>query len=214
LVFQEGKRHLEKADFHAVVRRLAETDPGLGAIVENHGPPPFWVREPGFPTLVHIILEQQVSIASALAAFNKLKVRMGEIRPAEFIKLTDDELRADGFSRQKTRYCRIAAEAVLDGSLDLEGLAGLDDEAGRAALTALTGIGNWTADVYLQMALRRPDIWPVGDLALRAAVQGLFGLEERPKEGEMEAIGERWRPHRSAAAMILWHGYLEGAVVP
>ena len=203
---------MEKADFLAAVRKLAGVDPDLGGIVAAHGPPPFWVREPGFPTLVHIILEQQVSIASALAAFDKLKARMGAVTPEAFLELTDEELRADGFSRQKTRYSRIAAAAVLDGSLDLDRLAALDDAAGRAHLTALIGIGNWTADVYLQMALRRPDIWPVGDLALRAAVQGLYGLEARPKEGEMERYGERWRPHRSAAAMILWHGYLEGAV--
>jgi DNA-3-methyladenine glycosylase II len=207
-------RKLDEGDFLKAVRELADADRGLGAIVAAHGPPPFWVRDPGFPTLVHIILEQQVSIASALAAFNKLKRRMGAVTPAAFLELDDGELRADGFSRQKTRYCRIAAEAVLDGRLDLDGLAEMDDEAARSALTALTGIGSWTADIYLQMALRRSDIWPVGDLALRAAVQGLYRLERRPGEGEMEAYGERWRPHRSAAAMILWHGYLEGAVVP
>jgi DNA-3-methyladenine glycosylase II len=203
-----------KQRFLTAVAELAAGDPGLGSIVAVHGPPPFWVREPGFPTLVHIILEQQVSIASALAAFNKVKIRIGVVTPERFLELTDEELRADGFSRQKTRYCRIAAEAVMDGSLDLAGLASLDDESARAHMTALTGIGKWTADVYLQMALRRPDIWPVGDLALRAAVQGLYGLEGRPNEVEMEAYGERWRPHRSAAAMILWHGYLEGAAVP
>ena len=201
---------MEKSDFLAAVRLLADADPGLGAILAAHGPPPFWIRPPGFATLVHIILEQQVSIASALAALNKLKRRMGAVTPEGFLTLDDEQLRADGFSRQKTRYCRIAAEAVLGGRLDLEGLAALDDEAARTHLTALTGIGPWTADVYLQMALRRPDIWPVGDLALQAAVQGLYGLEARPKAGEMAGYGERWRPHRSAAAMILWHGYLEG----
>ena len=202
-----------EGEFRRAVRKLAAADPALGSIVARYGEPPFWVRAPGFATLVHIILEQQVSIASALAAFNKLKAIVGEVTPVRFLALEDAQLRAAGFSRQKMRYCRIAAKAVLDGSLDLEGLRDLDDDAARASLTALTGIGDWTADVYLQMALRRPDIWPVGDLALQAAVQKVFGLEARPKGAEMGAYGEPWRPHRSAAAMILWHGYLEGVLV-
>ena len=202
-----------ESEFRRAVRKLAAESPQLGAIVARYGEPPFWVREPGFATLVHIILEQQVSLASALAAFKKLKAAVGAVTPESLLGLDDAALRTAGFSRQKIRYCRIAAGAVLDGSLDLDGLGALDDDAARAALTALKGIGDWTADVYLQMALRRPDIWPVGDLALQAAVQKVYGLENRPKGEEMAAYGELWRPNRSTAAMILWHGYLEGVLV-
>ncbi len=206
--FTLGPISLTKASFERAVRHLCVVDSGLAEIVAAVGPPPFWVRPAGFQTLIQIILEQQVSLASAMATFDRLLTLAGDLTPARMLELGDDELRKAGFSRQKTRYCRIAASAVRDGELDLNELSHLGDEAVRQKLTSLTGIGPWTADVYLQMALRRPDIWPIGDVALQTAVQRFSGLQEKPNADEMAAAGESWRPFRTAAAYILWHGYL------
>jgi len=187
---------------------LAERDPDLARVIDRIGPPPMWDREPGFPTLVHIILEQQVSLASAKAAFDKLVARIAPLEPASFLKLEDPELKAIGFSGQKGRYCRELAKAVLGDSLDLDGLASLADDQVRAELTKVTGIGRWTADIYLLMALGRSDVWPRGDLALLKAVRDLKGLAEPPTEVEFEALGDPWRPWRSVAARMLWNHYL------
>jgi DNA-3-methyladenine glycosylase II len=187
---------------------LAERDPDLARVLDRIGPPPMWDREPGFPTLVHIILEQQVSLASAKAAFDKLVVRIAPLEPAPFLNLDDTELKAIGFSGQKGRYCRELAKAVLGGSLDLEGLESLADDRIRSELMKVTGIGRWTADIYLLMALGRPDVWPRGDLALLKAVQDLKGLAEPPTAVEFEALGKPWRPWRSVAARMLWNHYL------
>lgn len=199
---------LNAASFRKAVRILTGRDPDLAALVDRHGPPPFWVRPAGFPTLLHIILEQQVSLASAQATFDRLRLLADPLTPESLLALPDEALRGIGFSRQKIRYCRIAAQAILNGDLPLDHFDRLPDEEVRGRLTALTGIGPWTADIYLQMALRRPDVWPVGDLALRVAVQRFKGLAEKPVSTHMEAIGEAWRPYRSVAAGILWHGYL------
>jgi DNA-3-methyladenine glycosylase II len=190
------------------VRVLAARDPALAAIAERHGPPPLWARDPGFPTLVHIILEQQVSLASARAAFDRLRAAADPLTPERFLAFDDAELLGIGFSRQKARYVRGLSRAILDGSLDLDAVAALDDEAAHAALVAVTGIGPWTATIYLLMALGRPDLWPVGDIALQQAAAEALGLECRPDPAAMAAIGERWRPWRSVAARLLWHDYL------
>jgi len=187
---------------------LASRDSDLAQTLDRLGPPPLWDREPGFPTLVHIILEQQVSLASAKAAFDKLVVRIAPLEPAPFLDLDDTELKAIGFSGQKGRYCRELAKAVLGGSLDLDDLELLADDQVRAELTKVTGIGRWTADIYLLMVLGRPDVWPRGDLALHKAVQDLKGLEAPPTSPEFETLGETWRPWRSVAARILWNHYL------
>lgn len=167
-----------------------------------------WDREPGFPTLVHIILEQQVSLASALAAFNRLCEIADPLTPQSLLKLDDDTLRAAGFSRQKTRYSRGLAQAILDGTFEPEALPAMPDDDARAHLVNLKGIGNWTADVYLLMVLRRPDIWPIGDRALVVAAKEVKGLEQDPTPEEMEELGEMWRPWRSVASRLLWHHYL------
>jgi DNA-3-methyladenine glycosylase II len=199
---------LDETAFAEAAARLCASNPDLAAIVELHGLPEFWAREPGLPTLVLLILEQQVSLASARAAYGRLETRLGGLSTAGILASTDEELRADGFSRQKARYVRALAAAVEDGSLDLELVASLDDDAARAALVVLPGIGPWTAEVYLLSALRRPDTWPVGDIALQEAARRARGLESRPSANELEAIGEAWRPHRATAARILWHLYL------
>jgi len=190
------------------VAALAGGDPRLARIVADYGPPPMWAREPGFPTLLLTILEQQVSLASARAAYVKLLAVAGPLTPERFLELDDAELRTAGFSRQKTRYGRELASAIASGQLDLDGLQALDDETARAALTRIKGIGGWTADIYLLLALRRPDIWPVGDLALARAVQRVTELPAAPTPDQMEAVGAIWRPWRAVAARLLWHYYL------
>jgi DNA-3-methyladenine glycosylase II len=199
---------LDEASLVAALEHIAERDADLAATLARLGPPPLWAREPGFPTLIHIILEQQVSLASARAAFDRLRAVASPLTPERFVALDDETLRAVGFSRQKTAYSRHLAHTILDGKLDLDRLARLDDESARAQLLALKGIGPWTADIYLLMALRRPDIWPTGDLGLVNAVREVKGLERRPTAEEMHAIGEAWRPYRAAAARLLWHHYL------
>lgn len=190
------------------VAELARRDPDLAAVVERHGSPPLWAREPGFPTLVLLILEQQVSLASARAAYNRLEAATGTVTPVSLLALDDGELRTAGFSRQKAGYARALAEAMLGGAFDPDSLPDLDDDGVRRALTALKGIGPWTAEIYLLMVLRRPDAWPAGDLALATAAQQVKGLAARPSPAELVELAEAWRPWRAAAARILWHHYL------
>ena len=190
------------------VAHLCGRDPDLAAVVERHGAPPAWQRPAGFATLVHMILEQQVSLASARAAFERIRAAAGELNPEALLSFDDADMLAFGFSRQKTRYARLLAEAVRSGQIDLDGLSRLPDADARQALTALTGIGPWTADVYLLMALMRPDVWPAGDLALAVAAQEVKGLATRPDPAALTELGERWRPVRAVAARILWHHYL------
>lgn len=187
---------------------LLEQDPDLAAIFKRYGEPPEWKREPGFATLLHIILEQQVSLASALRAFEKLNALIPELTPTTFLKLDDVALKKAGFSRQKTRYGRALAQSILDGELRLEFLPNLSDDEVRRELTKIVGIGAWTANIYLLMVLRRPDVWARGDLALAVAVQEIKHLPERPSQDELEIIAHSWQPHRSYAARLLWHYYL------
>lgn len=194
--------------FRQALHVLKDRDPDLGGILETLGPPPLWKRDPGFSTLVQIILEQQVSLASARAAFQKLMQTVPVLTPEEFLKLDLKTLKQVGFSRQKAHYCRHLAESIISGSLNLEGLRKMDDDQARAELIRIKGIGRWTADIYLLVALRRPDIWPVGDLALTAAVQQVKGLKTRPSLQELETLSLTWEPWRAVAARIFWHHYL------
>lgn len=194
--------------FRRAVDTLVATDAAMAELVAETGRPPFWQRPAGFASLVLLILEQQVSLASAAAAYGRVRDRIGSMAPAALLATTPEELRADGVSRQKDRYLRALADAVITGELDLDALADRADDAVRAELTALPGIGRWTADVYLLACLRRPDLWPVGDRALQVAVAEALALDDAPTGDELVEIGERWRPHRSTAARLLWHGYL------
>jgi DNA-3-methyladenine glycosylase II len=187
---------------------LIERDADLARIVETYGRPPLWVREPGFPTLVYIILEQQVSLASAKAAFDRLKAAARPLTPKRFLKLTDAELLRIGFSRQKTLYTRLLAESLARRHFDLRYLHELHDDSARKMLIAFKGIGRWTADIYLLSALRRPDVWPTGDLALATAVQEVKRLRRRPSPEKLEALSTPWRPWRAVAARLFWHAYL------
>ena len=207
-VANEPEPALSRASLAVAVEQLAAADPDLAAIVERFGPPPLWDRVPGFATLVHIILEQQVSLASAQAAFDRLRAAADPLTPARFLDLTDAELLTIGFSRQKARYGRALATALDGGSLDLDSLTSLDDDSAHRELVAIPGIGPWTATIYLLMVLGRPDLWPVGDIALAQAVAEVKGLERRPSPLEMAELGETWRPWRSVAARLFWHDYL------
>jgi len=190
------------------VDELSARDADLAGIVARHGPPPLWDRPPGFGTLLRVILEQQVSLASGQAAFNRLRGIADPLTPSRFLALGDAELRTIGFSRQKARYGRALATAVDGGALDLDGLAELDDEAVHSALQGVPGIGPWTSTIYLLMVLGRPDVWPVGDIALAASVGEVKGLGRRPDATEMTVLGEVWRPWRSVAARLFWQDYL------
>lgn len=190
------------------VSHLAELDSDLGKIAAHLGPPPLWERPAGFQTLIHIILEQQVSLSSARAAFDRLLATVKPLTPERFLLLSDAELKAVGFSRQKSSYVRCLAQALVRRDLKLEALDSMSDEAVRAELMKIKGIGRWTSDIYLLMALLRPDVWPRGDLALAVAVKQVKRLEERPTEEELSRISNAWQPWRSVAARLLWHYYL------
>lgn len=195
-------------NYQSICDKLASVDAGLQKIIDSYGYPPFWSRSNSFESLVHIILEQQVSLASALSALNKLRERVEVITPARISLLTDEEMRACYVSRQKNGYIKYLAEALLSGQLNLENFYHLPDDEVRAKLTALKGIGNWTADVYLMFALQRADIFPIGDLA---AVNALKRVKQLPSEitrEEMLEITAQWAPYRTVAAMLLWHFYL------
>ncbi len=197
-------------DLHAAVDDLAARDLHLAKIVRFRGRPEPFSRPATFQTLVLLILEQQVSLDSARAAFDRLEAAIPGVEPVDLLGLSDAEMRAIGFSRQKTRYVRRLATRLLDGRLSIDALASLSDTEVRAILTESPGIGPWTADVFLMSSLGRPDIWPVGDRALQVATAEALELAEVPDQTGLTDIGERWRPHRTAAAQILWHGYLAG----
>jgi DNA-3-methyladenine glycosylase II len=201
-------RPLTRRSLVRAVTELVNADPALAASVDRYGAPPLWAREPSYATLIHLILEQQVSLASARAAFDRLDAALGGgIRPRSFLALSDSHLRTIGFSRQKAGYARDLAIALSDG-FDLDGLAHLPDDDVRARLMRLRGIGRWTADIYLIMCLRRPDVWPHGDQALATAARELLELPTQPSFDQLELRAQSWRPHRATAARILWHHYL------
>lgn len=199
---------ITSVEMNCIVEWLSGRDEALASVVERYGTPPLWAREPGFPTLVHIILEQQVSLASAKTAFDRLCAAIGFPTPQAFLTLDDAQLKAIGFSRQKTRYGRELSRAIVEGRLDLEALASTNDDTIRSELIKLPGVGNWTIDVYLLLALRRPDAFASTDLALLISVQRLKNLKTRPTPVEFEAMAEKWRPYRAGAARLLWHAYL------
>jgi DNA-3-methyladenine glycosylase II len=197
-----------KENYYTICDKLAATDPDLAAIIKAHGYPPFWSRPNSFETLVHIILEQQVSLASALSALNKLKERLQELTPARLLLLTDEEMKACYCSRQKTGYIKYLAEALLNGQLNLTELEDMPDDEVRAKLVALKGIGNWTADVYLMFVLQHLDIFPVGDLAAVNAMKRVKNLPADTTKEQMTEMATQWQPYRTIATMLLWHYYL------
>ncbi len=188
---------------------LAARDSALAGVLEQYGFPPLWARPPGFSTLVHIILEQQVSLASANAAFARLCAYSdGLLTPAGLLAFSDEMLQTAGLSRQKMRYIRHLSEVIVQGEFHLEELEALSDEAVRQRMTQLKGIGNWTADIYLSECLLRPDILPQGDIAMQEAFRVLKNLPARPDHDHFVQGTAHWRPWRSAGTRILWHYYL------
>ena len=190
----------------AAAAALANRDRHLFRIHEAYGPPPMWGRRAGFPTLLRIILEQQVSLVSARSMFERLKSNIEPFTADGFINAGEPYLRSLGVTRQKAHYCVQVAQAFTDGQLAKLGRMG-DDDA-HQALLSIKGVGPWTANIYLLMALRRPDIWPDGDIALASALGRLRKMKTRPSFVELAKIAERWRPYRSVAARMLWQYYL------
>jgi DNA-3-methyladenine glycosylase II len=199
---------LTQKDLALAARELAARDEMLAAILSTYGDPPLWRRATGFTTLVHIILEQQVSLTSAKSMLTRLQAAIEPFTPLRFIELGDSYLRSLGVTRQKSSYLLHLSECIVNGELSFTKLARMTDDDARLALTRIKGIGSWSADVYLLMAMRRADIWPSGDLALAVAMKELKGLANRPGPDELEKLAEQWRPHRAVAARMLWQYYL------
>jgi DNA-3-methyladenine glycosylase II len=189
---------------------LAGMDCDLAKILQANGPPPLWARPTGFETLIRIILEQQVSLVSADAMYRRLKENISPISTKNILQVGIDGLRELGITRQKSSYFINVAESVENGELDLDGLKECDDDKSIERLTSIKGIGPWTARIYLLMALLRPDVWPIGDIALATAVKNIRGWKIRPNQPELTEIASDWYPYRATAARLLWHDYLLG----
>lgn len=199
---------LTETSLSHAAKLLASRDNDLAAILRKYGPPPLWARRPGFSTLVKIILEQQVSLKSAAALFARLKKNTSPFHPARVIELGEPHLKSMGVTRQKTAYCLHLAESLSEKRLVLRKLSGMTDADAKAALMEIKGIGSWSAEVYLLMVLRRPDIFPATDLALITAITELKQLSTRPDSNQLLQMAEAWRPYRSVAARMLWQYYL------
>ncbi len=178
-------------------------------MIVEYGYPPMWTRPNTFQTLILTILEQQVSLASAYAAFKKLKQKIGFVTADKILRLTDAELRACYFSRQKIVYARALASAVKDKTINLKKLSLADENTVRTELKKINGIGDWTVDVYLMHALQRSDLFPLGDIALVNSMKEVKQLSQTITKTEMLQIAESWRPYRTIASMILWHAYIQ-----
>ncbi len=197
---------LTKQSLAGAAQLLAARDRHLRFIYEAHGVPPMWGRQPGFQTLLRIILEQQVSLISARAMFERLKRNLEMLTPEVFIARGEAHLRSLGMTRQKAHYAVQLAEAFQNDHF--KSISRLTDDEAHATLTRIKGVGPWTANIYLLMALRRPDIWPDGDIALAAAYGKVRRLRTRPTFPELARSAEAWRPFRSVAARMLWQYYL------
>jgi DNA-3-methyladenine glycosylase II len=207
-------RPLTQKSLALAARELAARDELLAGIHATYGDPPLWRRAIGFTTLVHIILEQQVSLKSAKSMLVRLQGAIEPFTPERFVELGDAHLRGLGVTRQKSSYLIDLSTSIVNGDLSFTTLARMSDDEARLALTRIKGIGLWSADVYLLMAMRRADIWPAGDLALAVAMKELLGLAARPAPLELERWAEQWRPHRAVAARMLWQYYLGKRISP
>lgn len=195
-------------NFISICDQLASLDQDLALVIQQHGYPPLWTRAASFETLVHIVLEQQVSLASALAALKKIKEKITEITPGNLLALSDEEMKACYFSRQKIVYCRHLASEFVTGELKLDHLRTLSNDAVKSMLTKIKGIGNWSTDVYLMMVLHRCDVFPLGDIALLTSVKEVKRLPKETTKEAIALIAGKWKPYQSIAAYILWHAYL------
>jgi DNA-3-methyladenine glycosylase II len=196
-----------EANFYSLCNHLAKKDKALKQVITAYGYPPVWTRPNSFESLVLIILEQQVSLASAYAAYKKLKEKI-KISPKNLLQLTDEELRSCYFSRQKIIYIRELATAILTKKINLKKFKDQPNEVVRKELKELKGIGDWTVDIYLIHSLQRADVFPIGDLALVNGIRMILESPELTKE-EIMAMAESWRPYRTIATMITWHYYIK-----
>ena len=201
-------RRLVNGTLRDGVRELSERDEFLRSIAERWGVPPLWARTPGFPTLIRIILEQQVSLAAAATLYKRLVRHAGGMTPNAIAALGVDGLREFGLTRQKAGFCHGLAARILEGSLDLGAVSRAPDSEGRAMLLSVHGLGPWSVDIYYLMALRRPDIWPQGDLALAITLRDSLAMGRLPSREEQQEIAARWAPWRSVAARMVWAEYL------
>jgi len=190
-------------------KQLSKKDDGLSDIFATDGVPPLWARRPGFETLIKIILEQQVTLSSAKAINDKLHKNIKPFTPARFLELGISNLKELGVTRQKSSYCINVAEAVTNDKFNFTSLNRLDDYNAKQILMQIKGVGSWTADIYLLMALRRPDIWPKGDIALAKSMKKVKRLKDLPLYEEQLRVAETWRPYRSVAARMLWQHYIK-----
>ncbi|MGA7096496.1 MAG: S26 family signal peptidase [Acidimicrobiia bacterium] len=200
--------HLDPVTFTEAVQLLGQEEPALAEIIHRHGMPVFWERAPGFPTLVWLILEQQVSLESGAAMYRRVSDLVGEITPETLARLDDGDLRDVGVTRQKTSYLLGLARSIGVGEVDLDALSSMSAEDARRVLIGIRGIGPWTADAYLLSALRLPDVFPLGDRALQVGAAETLGMSKPMTEAELEMVAEPWRPVRAVAARLIWHAYL------
>ncbi|MBS0338166.1 MAG: DNA-3-methyladenine glycosylase 2 family protein [Proteobacteria bacterium] len=200
---------IDETGLQRSVRALCRAEPRFASVLERHGPPPLWPREPGFATLALLMLEQQVSLAQARAMYARIE-SAGGVSALNVARLGEAGLRSLGVTRQKSAYLARLAAQLQAGVLDLESLRGQPDDTAISALDALHGVGPWTAHCYLLFALRRPDVFPAADLALMEAVRQLWKLRARPTPEQLARRAKAWSPHRATAARLLWHHYLSG----
>ena len=194
--------------FPELCNQLAAIDPDLAMILAKYGYPFFWSRKVCFETLVHIILEQQVSLASAKAALVKLQQKLGAITPEGVVLLTDEDLKACYFSKQKIGYVRGLANAIITKQLSLDALVTMDDDTVRHTLKQLKGIGDWTIDVFLMMALHRCNLFPIGDIALIKSIKEVKQLPPNTTKDDILQLVTAWQPYRTIAAYLLWWFYI------
>ncbi|HKJ54739.1 MAG TPA: hypothetical protein VJ978_02020 [Nitriliruptoraceae bacterium] len=199
---------LDRNAFDATVTTLVAADPDLAAVVDAHGRPGFWSRPATFATLVLLILEQQVSLASGKAVFDRLRAEVGAVTPRTVAEFGQPGLRAVGTTRQKASYVADLANGILTGDVDWGAIVHGDRGECRRALVDVRGIGPWTADVWLLSCRRLPDEWPIGDRALQVGVAEVVGADEPLVGDDLVVVGRRWAPHRSSAARLVWHAYL------
>lgn len=210
---------LTQEELHRHLGILRRRDKRIAGAIKLAGLPSARGMQPGFATLIHIIVDQQVSTAAGAAIWAKLKESAGgRVSPRSLIALGEKGLRASGMSGPKTRYALGLAEATAARKLNFRALERAGDEDVRATLTAFKGIGDWTADIYLLFGMGRPDVWPVGDLAIQHAIRMLHRLDDKPAAEVCGSLGEPWRPYRSSAAIFLWHYFAhmrrKGAAAP
>ncbi|RZJ28668.1 MAG: DNA-3-methyladenine glycosylase 2 family protein [Flavobacterium sp.] len=184
---------------------LTSKDKILKSVIDEYGLPKIQFREQGFAAMCHIILEQQVSIASARAAYQKLAAHLGDVTPEKLLLTSDEALRGCGISRQKILYLKDMASQIENGALDFKALEHLPEADIREKLLAIKGVGNWTVEIYLMFCLQSPDVIPFGDIAIRHAMKELYSCATVE---EMEVISDSWKPLRTYASYILWHQYL------